>query len=77
MALFAALTELQALADSVVSQMNDTRMAVGGEAMQASIQAYNYIKTASKTTPGLKPLADQLGERFQKASKPKSQPPAP
>ena len=76
-ALFAALTEIQALAESVVSQLDDTRTAVGGEAMQAAMQAYQYIKTASKTTPGLKPLADQLGERFQRASKPKSQPPTP
>jgi hypothetical protein len=30
--------------------------------------ADNYVKTAAATTPGLKPLADQLGQRFQKAS---------
>lgn len=75
-ALFAALSELRAVAESVTSQLDDTRMAVGGEAMQGAIQAYKYIQTAAKTTPGLKPLADQLGERFQKASKPKT-PPTP
>jgi hypothetical protein len=42
--------------------------------MQQAIQVYNYVKTAAKTTPGLKPVADQLGERFQKASKPKAIP---
>jgi nickel-dependent lactate racemase len=72
-ALFTAMTEIQALAESVVSQLDDTRTAVGGEAMQAAMQAYKYIKTAAETTPGLKPLADQLGERFKKASKPKTQ----
>lgn len=72
--LFAAMTELQTLAESVSSQMDDTRMAVGGEAMQGAVQTYNYVKAAAKTTPGLKPVADQLGERFQRASKPKDPP---
>nr|VFK43091.1 MAG: hypothetical protein BECKTC1821E_GA0114239_10235 [Candidatus Kentron sp. TC] len=35
--------------------------------MQEATQVYNYVKTAAKTTPGLKPVADQLGERFKKA----------
>lgn len=69
--LFFALTELQTLALSVASQIDDTRLAVGGEAMQEATQVYNYVKTAAKTTPGLKPMADQLGEQFQKTSKPK------
>jgi hypothetical protein len=72
--LFDVLTELGTMANSVASQIDDTRMAVGGEAMQGAIQVYNYVKEAAKTTPGLKPLADQLGERFQRANKPK--PPA-
>lgn len=65
--LFDALTELQTRADSVASQIDDTRLAVGGEAMQEARQVYNYIKTAAETIPGLKPVADQLGERFQRA----------
>lgn len=65
--LFDALTELQTLADSIASQIDDTRLAVGGEAMQEAIQVYDYVKTATKATPGLKPVADQLGERFQRA----------
>ena len=59
----------------LASQIDDTRLAVGGEAMQEATQTYNYVKAAAKTTPGLKPVADQLGERFPKASAPK--PPAP
>jgi hypothetical protein len=39
--------------------------------MQQATQVYSYVKTAAKTTPGLKPIAEQLGERFQKAGKPK------
>jgi len=76
--LFEALTELGTLCDSVASQIDDTRLAVGGEAMQEAIQVYNYVKEAAKTTPCLKPLADQLGEQFQKANKPKAAaPPKP
>ena len=69
--LFTVLTELSTLAASVASQIDDTRMAVGAEAMQQATQVYSYVKTAAKITPGLKPVAEQLGERFQKASKPK------
>lgn len=74
-ALFGALTELQSIAESVVSQIDDTRLAVGGEAMQAATQTYQYIKTAAKTTPGLKPLAEQLAVRFQRENPPQSVPP--
>lgn len=69
--LFAILTEIGTLAASVTSQIDDTRLAVGGEAMREASQVYKYIKAASETTPGLKPIADQLGERFKKASSPK------
>jgi hypothetical protein len=70
--LLAVLTEIGTLVDSLASQVDDTRLAVGGETMQEGIQFYNYVKAAAKTTPGLKPLADQLGERFQRASKAKA-----
>ena len=52
----------------MASGIDDTRRAVGGEAMKEAAQVYNYVKTAAATTPGLKPVADQLGQRFQKAS---------
>ncbi len=74
--LFAVLTELNTVVAQVASEMDDTRMAVGSEAMGESTQVYNYVKAAAKTTPGLKPVADQLGERFQKAS-PQKQPAPP
>ena len=69
--LFTALTEIFMLASSLTSQLDNTRLAVGGEAMQEASQVYTYFKAAAKTTPGLKPIADQLAERFQKAGKPK------
>ncbi|HJQ26724.1 MAG TPA: hypothetical protein VKA60_22600 [Blastocatellia bacterium] len=71
--LFTVLTELGTLAASVASQIDDTRLAVGAEAMQEATQVYSYVKTAAKTTPGLKPVAEQLGERFQRAGKQKQQ----
>lgn len=67
--LFGLLTELVAVAASVASQIDDTRLAVGSEAMQQATQVYTYIKAATKTTPGLKPIAEQLGERFKRAGK--------
>jgi hypothetical protein len=67
--LFAALTELNSLAASIASQIDDTRMAVGSEAMQEAGQIYKYVQAAAKTTPGLKTVADQLGERFKRAGK--------
>jgi len=69
--LLATLTELATLASSLASRLDDTRLAVGGEAMQQATLVYNYVKTAAKNTPGLKPIAEQLGERFQKSRKPK------
>jgi len=66
--LFAVLTDLGTSVEQLASEIDDTRLAVGGEAMKEATQVYNYVKTAATTTPGLKPIADQLGQRFQKAS---------
>jgi hypothetical protein len=60
------MTELTTLANQVAEQIDDTRMAVGGEAMRQAMQTYDYMKTAAKTEPGLKTLEDELGERFKK-----------
>ena len=72
--LFGVLTELNTMIASVASQIDDTRMAVGGEAMRQASQVYNYVKTAAKTTPGMKPVAEQLGERFRRTGKQKKPP---
>ena len=69
--LFEILTDLQTVSEQLASQIDDTRMAVGGEAMEAATQTYKYVTTAAKTTPGLKPVAELLGERFRKATKKK------
>jgi hypothetical protein len=36
------------------------------------LTVYDYVKTASKKTPGLKTVAEQLGERFKAIGKGKS-----
>nr|VFJ60289.1 MAG: hypothetical protein BECKDK2373C_GA0170839_10804 [Candidatus Kentron sp. DK] len=74
--LFAALTDVGAVIASLASEVDDTRLAVGSEAMQEASQVYTYVKAAAKTTPGLKPVAEQLGERFRQAKK-KKKPDAP
>ena len=66
--LFAALTDINTVVAQLASEIDDTRLAVGGEAMQEATEVYNYVKAAVKKSPGLKPVADQLGARFQKAS---------
>nr|VFJ53220.1 MAG: hypothetical protein BECKDK2373B_GA0170837_104126 [Candidatus Kentron sp. DK] len=73
--LFTALTDVDAVIASLASEVDDTRLAVGSEAMQEAIQVYTYVKAAAKTTPGLKPVAKQLGERFRKAKAKKPESP--
>ena len=70
--LAAALTELLISMQQLTEQVDDTLMAVGSEAMTSSLTVYDYVKTASKKTPGLKTVAEQLGERFKAIGKGKS-----
>lgn len=60
------LLEIQAMLKQLNEQVDDTLMAVGSEAMTNSLSVYDYVKTAAKREPGLKGLAEQLGERFKK-----------
>ncbi|MCC5620123.1 hypothetical protein [Nostoc sp. CHAB 5715] len=60
-----ALTEVLISMQQLAEQVDDTLMAVGSEAMTSSLTVYDYVKTASKKTPGLKTVAEQLGERFK------------
>jgi len=67
-ALFNAMAEIHTLLAQLFSQVDDTRLAVGVEALSGASDVYNYVKAASQKTPGLKPLADKLGQLFQKAA---------
>lgn len=66
-ALFAALTEINTLIAQLASKVDDTRMDVGSSSMDDASDVYNYVQAAVKKTPGLKPVADQLGQLFQQA----------
>ncbi|MEH1837358.1 MAG: hypothetical protein V7L20_00980 [Nostoc sp.] len=70
--LAAVLTELLISMQQLTEQVDDTLMAVGSEAMTSSLTVYDYVKTASRKTPGLKTVAEQLGERFKAIGKGKS-----
>jgi hypothetical protein len=53
------------LLEQLSEKVDDTLMAVGSESMASSPLVYDYVKTAAKHAPGLKSVADQLGERFK------------
>ena len=62
------MTEINTIAAQLNSKTDDTRVDVGAISMSEASDVYNYVKTAAKKTPGLKPLADQLGVLYQKAA---------
>ena len=66
-ALFSSMTEIGTLLQQLASKVDDTRMDVGVQAMSGASDVYNYVKAAAKKTPGLKPVAEQLGQLYQKA----------
>jgi hypothetical protein len=63
--LAAALAEVLRPLQQLSEKVDDTLLAVGSEAMGSSLAVYDYVKTASKRTPGLKVVAERLGERFK------------
>lgn len=74
--LTSALSEILFGLQQLTEKVDDTLMAVSSEAMSNSLMVDDYVKTAAKKTPGLKTVAEQLGERFKalraKRSKPVS-----
>lgn len=63
-----SLTEILTLLQQLTEEVDDTLLAVGSESMASSLLVYDYVKTAAKHAPGLKSVADQLGERFKLTS---------
>nr|WP_228041156.1 hypothetical protein [Nodosilinea sp. LEGE 07088] len=53
------------LLEQLTETVDDTLLAVGSESMSGSLLVYDYVKTAARRSPGLKSVADQLGERFK------------
>ena len=64
-----ALTDVLFQLRQLTEKVDDTLMAVSSEAMNSGVEVYNYIKVAAKRTPGLKTIAETLGQRFKKASR--------
>jgi hypothetical protein len=64
--LFKALNEIKLHLDSLYEKLHTTHMAVGSEAMVASLEVYAYVQTASERVPGLRTLAAKMKERFKK-----------
>ena len=63
--LFEQLSEIKMLLNSLNEKINDTTTAVGNEAMKSSLTVYDYVKTAAKSQPGLKSVAEDLQKRFK------------
>jgi hypothetical protein len=63
--LASTLTEVHLGLQQLLEKVDDTLVAVSSEAMSSSLTVYEYVKTAAKKTPGLKAVADQLGDRFK------------
>ena len=63
--LMVSLTEVLSLLEQLTEKVDDTLIAVGSESMASSLLVYDFVKTAAKHSPGLKSVADQLGERFK------------
>ena len=60
-----ALNEVRTNLKKITEEVDDTLLAVGSEAMRSSLNIYDYVKAAAKHQPGLKSVAEQLGERFK------------
>ena len=48
----------------LASEIEDTQMGVGSEALTSANAVYDLVKNAAKRSPGLKPIAEQLGAQF-------------
>lgn len=59
------LSELLLRLQQLQEQVDDTMTVVGSNVMAQSLTVYDYVKTASKSTPGLKSVAEQLGTAFK------------
>ena len=63
-ALFDELGELQTVVDQLSSDLKDTRISVGGQALQAALAVKKLVDANLSSTPGLKTVADKLAAAF-------------
>lgn len=64
-ALFKALSEIKLLINSLNEKVNSTYMAVGAESMNGSLTVYELVRSATKNSPGLKSVSEELSKRFK------------
>ncbi len=64
-ALFKSLGEIKLLINSLNEKIDSTYIAVGSESMNSSLTVYELVRSASKSTPGLKSVHDELSKRFK------------
>src|ERR1035438_4247358 len=62
--LFNGFTEILTLVDQTRSKIDDTRLAVGVQAMSGASNVYHYAQDGVKTTPGIKPIVDRMGQLY-------------
>ena len=67
-ALFVVLNEVLSALKALASDVDDTAIAEGSDAMNLAAKLYTYVKEGAEDNPGLKPIAEDLGESFKKAS---------
>jgi len=70
-AITVVLSEIETLLAQLHSDVEDTLMAFGSEAINQGTDVYGYAKAAVKKKPGLKPIVEQLGARFVKGPRKK------
>lgn len=73
--LFASLTAIGMMIDSLQEKVNDTLMAVGSEAMVDALEVYAQVQISKAKKPGLKSVAEKLKVRFKKTRQQKKDDP--
>ena len=71
-ALFKAMADIKMQLDSLKEKVDNTTLAIGSEALVASLEVYAYVQTAADRTPGLKSVAEKLKERFKNQGRKKA-----
>lgn len=75
--LWVALDECGTAFRQLLSDVEDTKMAAGSEALGMANHFYALVKAGARRSTGLKPLLDDLGSRFARGSRKPVPPPTP
>lgn len=63
-----ALADIRGVYESLFTDINDTTMGVGSEAANASSKVMGWVDDAAKTEPGLRSVAANLHDLYQRAN---------